>query len=262
MELNSVSGVVERAARTRQKTRAKSHEHGELQKPKSKALEFDQFGVLTFDCYGTLIDWERGLLDAIRPVLSAHGHNLSDGQILDTYAELEPKEQNPYRRYHDVLANLVRAFGERLGFAVSDREAQSLPESLKNWLPFSDTVAALEKLATKYKLGIISNTDDDFFESTSRHLGIHFDEVVTAEQAKAYKPSLAPFVLALHRLGVAHEEVLHVGQSVYHDVLPAKALGLRTVLVERRGFGATKPSAGEPDLKVPDLKTLASLAVG
>ncbi|MGA8620843.1 MAG: haloacid dehalogenase type II [Candidatus Sulfotelmatobacter sp.] len=230
--------------------------------PESKSLDFDQFGALTFDCYGTLIDWEGGLLGAMRPILGAHGHNLSDAQILATYAELEPKQQNPYRRYHDVLANLVRAFGERMSFAVSDSEAESLPESLKNWLPFPDTVAALEKLRTKYKLGIISNTDDDFFAASSRHLGIPFDEVVTAEQAKAYKPSLAPFVLALQRLGVAHEEVLHVGQSVYHDVLPAKSLGLATVLIHRRGFGATKPTEGEPDLRVPDLKTLARLAVG
>ena len=225
-------------------------------------LNFDHFEVLTFDCYGTLIDWESGLLGAMRPILNTHGQHLTDAEILKIYGELEPKLQNPYRRYHEVLANLVRAFGDRLGFAASDTEAESLPESLKNWQPFPDTVAALEKLRKKYKLGIISNTDDDFFVATSRHLGIQFDQVVTAEQAKAYKPSLAPFELALQRLAVAHDEVLHVGQSVYHDVLPAKSLGLATVLVQRRGFGATRPIEGEPDLKVPDLKTLASLALG
>jgi 2-haloacid dehalogenase len=225
-------------------------------------VDFSPFKALTFDCYGTLIDWERGLLNAMRPVLRSHGKKLSDAEILAIYGELEPEEQNPYRRYREVLANVVRGFGTRLGFPVSDAEAESLPESLKDWKPFPDTTAALAKLKTKYKLAIISNTDDTLFAATSRHLGIQFDEVVTAEQAKAYKPSSPPFLLALERLGLARERVLHVGQSVYHDVVPARLLGLRTVLVQRRGFGATQPVQGEPDLTVPDLESLARLAVG
>lgn len=224
-------------------------------------MTFDRFQVLTFDCYGTLIDWESGLLAAMRPILSSHGHDLSDQQILEIYGDLEPKAQNPYRRYREVLASVVRGFGERLGFKASRAEAESLPESLGNWQPFPDTVAALKKLKTKYKLAIISNTDDDLFAATARHLNIKFDEVITAEQAKAYKPSLAPFHLALQRLGAQPERVLHVGQSVFHDVIPAKSLGMATVLVYRRGFGATRPTEGEPDLKVPDLQTLASLAL-
>jgi len=225
------------------------------------SLDFDRFKALTFDCYGTLIDWESGLLGALRPILRSHGHNLSDPQILELYSEVEPEEQKPYRRYREVLANVVRRFGERLGFSVSPQEAQSLPLSLKNWLPFPDTLTALQKLKTKYKLVIISNTDDDFFAASARHLQVKFDEVITAEQAKAYKPSPAPFLLALQRLGLPQEQVLHVGQSVYHDVVPAKSLGISTVLVQRRGFGATKPTQGDPDLNVPDLKTLASVAV-
>lgn len=225
-------------------------------------LEFDRIEVLTFDCYGTLIDWESGLLANLRPILRAQGHELSDQQILDIYGELEPRAQNPYRRYRQVLAEVVRGFGQRLGFQVSDAEAASLPESLSNWQPFPDTVAALEKLKAQYKLAIISNTDDDLFAVTARHLRVRFDEVITAEQAKAYKPSLAPFHLALQRLGLPPDRVVHVGQSVYHDVLPAKSLGMATVLVYRRGFGATRPTEGEPDLKVPDLRALASLALG
>jgi 2-haloacid dehalogenase len=224
-------------------------------------LDFDHFEVLTFDCYGTLVDWETGLLGALRPILHSHGHGLSDRQILDIYGELEPKEQNPYRRYREVLANVVRGFGERLGFQASNTEAESLPESLKDWQPFSDTRAALERLKTKYKLAIISNTDDELFAATALHLQVKFDEVITAEQAKAYKPSAAPFLLALQRLGEPSEKVLHVGQSVHHDVLPAKSLGMATVLVYRRGFGATRPTEGEPDLRVPDLETLALVAV-
>lgn len=225
-------------------------------------FDFDQFEALTFDCYGTLIDWETGLLAALRPVLRSHGKELSDQQILDLYGELEPQAQNPYRRYREVLANVVHRFGERLDFQVSEAEAESLPESLKDWPPFPDTIAALEKLQTRYKLAIISNVDDDLFAASARLLKVEFDEVITAEQAKAYKPSLAPFRLALQKLRLAPSRVLHVGQSVYHDVLPARWLGLATVLVQRRGFGATQAAEGEPDFKVPDMQTLADLAIG
>ena len=226
-----------------------------------RLLKFEQFKAMTFDCYGTLIDWETGLLNAMQPILDSHGVRLSDAQVLAIYSEIEPKEQSPYRRYREVLANIVRRFGERLSFVASEKDAESLPNSLPAWLPFPDTNQALKTLKTKYKLAIISNTDDVFFAATSRHFGIRFDEVITAEQAKAYKPSPAPFQLALERLALAPEHVLHVGQSVHHDVLPAKSLGLSTVLVYRRGFGATRPTSGEPDLRVPDLKTLAGLAV-
>jgi 2-haloacid dehalogenase len=224
-------------------------------------LDFSQFKAITFDCYGTLIDWERGLLAAMRSILQAHETSITDAEILSLYSELEPKAQNPYRRYRDVLVQVAREFGKRLGFPVSGDEAQSLPDSLKNWQPFPDTNPALARLNTKYKLAIISNTDDELFAATSKHFNIKFDEVITAEQAKAYKPSLAPFQLALQRLGLSKDEVLHAGQSVFHDVLPAQSFGLASVLVTRRGFGATKPTHGIPDLMVPDLRTLAELAV-
>jgi 2-haloacid dehalogenase len=226
-----------------------------------ESFDFDRFEALTFDCYGTLIDWERGLLAALQSILKCHGQNLNDRQVLDLYGELEPKAQNPYRRYRQVLAQVVRGFGDRLGFPVSNADAEFLPDSLKDWPPFPDTGAALRALKTRYKLAIISNTDDDLFAATARHFDVKFDQVITAEQAKAYKPSTTPFVLALKRLGLPPERVLHCGQSIYHDVLPAKSLNLATVLVYRRGFGATRPTEGKPDLEVPDLETLASLAL-
>jgi 2-haloacid dehalogenase len=229
---------------------------------KKQSLDWARFEALTFDCYGTLIDWESGLLAALQPLLQAHAKNLSTEQILQIYAQLEPKAQNPYRRYYDVLAQVVHGFGERLGFEVSEDEAHCLPQSVKDWLPFPDTVASLEKLKARYKLAIISNTDDDLFAGTVRHLKVSFDQVITAEQAKAYKPSEAPFRLALERLGLSQDRVLHVGQSMYHDVLPAKTLGMATALVVRRGYGATRAVEGEPDLIVPDLKALACLVCG
>jgi 2-haloacid dehalogenase len=223
-------------------------------------LEFDRLQAITFDCYGTLIDWESGLLAALRPVLQAHGKDLSDTQILEIYGELEPRAQSPYQLYRHVLADVVRGFAQSLGFTATDAEADSLAESLQAWLPFPDTNEALERLKRRYRLAIISNTDDDLFAGTARHFTVKFDEIITAQRAKAYKPSLAPFRLALEKLHLSAGQVLHAGQSVYHDVLPAKFLGIPTVLVERRGFGATRPTEGEPDLRVPDLHALASLA--
>lgn len=229
-------------------------------------MDFAPIQVLTFDCYGTLIDWESGIFSALRPLLAAHGKALSDAQILELYSELEPScQQGQFRPYREVLQAVVRGFAERLGFPTSDAAARSLPESLPNWKPFPDTVAALRKLKTRFKLAIVSNTDDDLFAASARHLQVAFDYVITAQQARAYKPSLAIFKLALQKIGVPPQRVLHVGQSIYHDVLPAKSLGLATVWVKRAsprpGFGATAAVSGEPDLEVPSLKTLAELAI-
>lgn len=223
-------------------------------------MELHRFKAITFDCYGTLIDWESGLLGALRPVLNAHSQHPSDAEILELYGELEPELQSPYRPYRQVLAEVVRGFGSQLGFSASDAEAESLAQSLENWKPFPDTNAALEKLKSRFTLAIVSNTDDDLFDATARHFTIKFDEVITAERARAYKPSLAPFRLALEKLRLPASSVLHAGQSILHDVQPAKFLGIATVLVERRGFGATRPTEGEPDLRVPDLQSLAALA--
>jgi len=229
-------------------------------------LDFSRFQVLTFDCYGTLIDWETGIFSALRPILSAHGKTLSDSLLLESYSELEVQaEQGDFRSYREVLQTVVRGFGQRLGFTPTEAETRSLPESLSRWQPFLDTVAALRRLKSRYKLAILSNVDDDLFAFTAPKLGVGFDHVVTAGQAKAYKPSLKLFRLAQERMKATPEFWLHVGQSVYHDVLPAQSLGLATVWVNRpsprAGAGAAKAAKGKPDLEVPDLKTLADLAL-
>jgi 2-haloacid dehalogenase len=227
-------------------------------------LNFAQFQVLTFDCYGTLIDWETGIFSALRPILAAHGKTIADFDLLNLYSELEAEaEQGEFRRYREVLQSVVRGFGERLRFKPTEVQLRSLPDSLANWPPFPDTVAALRKLKTRYRLAIISNVDDDLFATTAPLLEVAFDEVITAQQAGAYKPSLKMFKLAQQRIGAAPGQWLHVGQSIYHDVIPAKSLGIATVWVNRPsprpGAGAAKAASGQPDLEVPDLKTLAQL---
>ncbi|MDP9267402.1 MAG: haloacid dehalogenase type II [Acidobacteriota bacterium] len=229
------------------------------------SLDFSQFDVLTFDCYGTLIDWETGILGALRPLLAKHGKELSDDELLGLYGEVEARiEAGPYLRYREVLRQVVRGMGERIGFAATEAEMDSLPESLGAWPPFPDTVAALRRLKSRYRLAIISNTDDDLFAQTAKLLegaeGVPFDAVITAQQAGSYKPSLNNFRVALERLGVGKEKVLHVAQSRHHDIAPAREMGIKSVLVTRRGRGAVLANDAQPDLEVPDLKALADRA--
>jgi 2-haloacid dehalogenase len=229
------------------------------------ALDFTHFEVLSFDCYGTLIDWETGILGALRPLLAQHGKQVGDEQLLELYGELEEKiEAGPYQRYREVLRAVVHALGKRLGFEATAAEADSLPSSLGAWPPFPDTVAALGRLKSRYQLAIISNTDDDLFAVTAKRLAVPFDFVVTAQQVGSYKPAHGNFLRALGRMAKPKERQLHCAQSLYHDIAPTRALGIANVWVNRRhgkpGTGATHAANAVPDLEVPDLKTLADLA--
>ena len=227
-------------------------------------LDFDRFTYLTFDCYGTLIDWETGILAALRPVFERHGVALADDEALTLYGALESAaEGGLYRPYRDVLATVMDGFGERLGFAPTADERAALAASVGAWPPFADSADALRALAGRYRLAVLSNIDDDLFARSARHLGVAFAAVVTAQQVGRYKPDPRTFRALLDRLAIPSERVLHVAQSLYHDIVPARALGLATVWVNRRhdraGSGATPPATARPDLEVPDLATLARL---
>jgi len=154
-------------------------------------LDFSRFEFLTFDCYGTLINWEEGILRSLHRILSDHGKDTDDATILRLYGDFEASaEQGEYRRYRDVLQSVVRCFGKEFGFAPTDSEVSSLPDSLPKWKPWPDTVGALRELQRQFRLAIISNVDDDLFARTRPQLEVSFDQIVTAQQAQAYKPSL------------------------------------------------------------------------
>jgi 2-haloacid dehalogenase len=230
-------------------------------------LDFSKFELLTLDCYGTLIDWESGIFAALKPVLAAHGKSIPDATLLELYGEFEAEaESGKYRNYREVLQSVVQAFGTRLSFEPTAKEQNALPDSVPYWRPWPDTVSALQRLASRFRLAIISNIDDEMFEITRPFLGVEFDQVTTAQQAQCYKPGLGIFRMALGKARVAPDRILHVGQSIYHDVLPAQSLGLATAWVKRpsprAGVGAVKPAEGLPDLEVPDLETLARHASG
>ncbi len=231
-------------------------------------MDFSRFTTISFDCYGTLIDWEAGILPVLRSILARHNRDLPDAAILELYGNFEAEaESGPYRSYRDVLKSVVQAFGQQLDFQPSSSEISSLPESVPSWPPFADTVGALARLKKRYKLAIISNIDNDLFAQTRKLLSVDcdddFDTVISAERARSYKPALQNFHMALQTIGIAREQLLHAGQSIYHDVLPAQALGIATVWVNRKsarpGIGAVRPAQGHPDLEVADLATLASM---
>ena len=226
---------------------------------------FPRFRIITFDCYGTLINWEPGILRSLRPILTAHGAHLSDAEILRLYGELESEaEAGEYRSYREVLREVVRQFGERLGFRTTPTEQDSLPESMQKWKPFPDTLVALACLKSKLQVGIISNVDDDLFAATARKLKTDFDVVVTAAQARAYKPAKEIFALAEKKIGVPREQWLHAGQSTYHDIIPARALGIATAWVNRPSvrpnIGAARKATSKPDFEVHSLAELAEMA--
>ena len=228
-------------------------------------LDFGRCEIMSFDCYGTLIDWESGLVSGLRPVLSNHGIDVTDDEILDLQAQTEHLLQSGstkgyYTKYRDVLRQEVREAGKRWNFEPYPEEIDALADSLRHWRPFPDTVEALEAIKERYKIAVISNVDDGLFALTACHLQVEFDWIITSEQAQTYKPTLNNFEVAIERMGVTPDRLLHVAESLFHDVAPAKKLGLSTVWVHRRagtgGVGATPSAAVEPDLEVPDLKTL------
>lgn len=216
-----------------------------------------EFDIITFDCYGTLIDWESGIVNALQAEAARAGVALDRGQIIEAYMAEEPAvEAQPYRLYRDVLGETARRVAASLGLEVARDRAGFLAESLPDWQPFPDTNPSLERLARKFALGILSNTDDDLLEATLRHFTVDFALIVTAEQVKSYKPAHAHFVEGLRRAG--GRRLLHAAQSYYHDVTPASEMNIPVVWVNRKNE-RVKEGGPRPSDETPDLAALADL---
>jgi len=220
-----------------------------------------RFDVLTFDCYGTLIDWERGLGDAFASAARGAGIVLDRAAVVAAYHEIEPViEAERYRSYRDVLALTARGVAERLHWKLSPGDERFVADSLPSWPPFADTNGALRRLADAgHRLAILSNVDDDLLAGTRRHLDVDFEFVVTAQQVGAYKPALAHWEVARKRIGDARW--LHVAQSYFHDIVPARRLGIASAWINRT---RQKPSGPErPDVEFGTLAEAADwLATG
>jgi 2-haloacid dehalogenase/putative hydrolase of the HAD superfamily len=209
-----------------------------------------QFDIVTFDCYGTLIDWESGIASAFREA----GLDRTREDVLRAYEEVEPVvEGERYQLYRDVLAESAVRVGSRFGWQT---DGAFLPESLPHWKPFPDTNRALERLvAAGYRLGILSNVDDVLIAATRKHFTVEFDLIVSAQQVRSYKPGHAHFAAAREAIGNARW--LHAAQSNFHDIVPANALGIPNAWVNRRGDAALP--GGTPTYEVKDLEGLADV---
>jgi putative hydrolase of the HAD superfamily len=234
-------------------------------------VQLTDFEALSFDCYGTLIDWEAGLSAVLVPWARAHGLDVTEEQLLTEYsaAEAAAEAGHPADLYPDVLARSMRVVGGKLGAEVTAEEAARLAGSVPDWPAFADSHDALAALGTRFKLIILSNVDRASFAGSNARLGVEFTGVITAQDVGSYKPSQRNFDALLSeaaRLGVGPGKLLHVAQSLFHDHLPAKRAGLPTVWINRRharpGWGATPepPAPVTPDWEFPSMAAFAAAA--
>ena len=231
-------------------------------------MKLTDFRVLTFDCYGTLIDWESGIFTALQPLLQALGRAINRDEALETFARHESAQEaeTPAMVYSELLAVVHRRLAREWGVDVAEDVHRRFGASVPDWPAFPDTPEALAYLKQHYKLVILSNVDRASFSGSNARLGVAFDAIYTAQEIGSYKPSPRNFEYMLARLGeLGHgrNDVLHTAQSLFHDHEPAKAFGLASAWIDRRhhqqGFGATMPpGAGAGyDFRFPTLAAMA-----
>ena len=229
------------------------------------------FHALSFDCYGTLIDWEAGIARVLAAWASSHGVNVDSESLLASYGshETRAEREHPTLPYPEILAMSMRGLGDDLGARVTDEDVRALAVSVPDWPAFPDSRAALSSLAERYQLIILSNIDRDSFRASNHRLGVRFTSVLTAQDIGSYKPDARNFdalKAEADRLGVADGRLLHVAQSLFHDHVPAQRAGLPTVWINRRhdrpGWGATPapPVPVTPTWEFPSMSAFAAAA--
>jgi 2-haloacid dehalogenase len=231
-------------------------------------MRLTDFKALTFDCYGTLIDWESGMMDALRPLTGQLSAPLSRNAVLEAHARHESAQQaqTPGMRYRELLAIVYKRLAEEWGVPVAWAQCVSYGLSVRDWPAFPDTAAALQYLKKHYKLAILSNVDNESFSFSNQKLGVSFDAIYTAEDIGSYKPALGNFEYMVDRLksiGVQQNEILHTAESMFHDHKPANQVGLASCWIFRRhsdqGFGATMNPGAMPkyDFRFTSMAELA-----
>lgn len=209
------------------------------------------YDIITFDCYGTLIDWEGGICGALSESAKSVGFDVPRDEVMRAYLEVEPTIQaEKYRSYRDILGDAASETAQKLGWTVEPEKPGFLADSLTGWTPFADTNQALEQLKEDgYRLGILSNIDNDLLAGTLEHLTVEFEFLITAESVRSYKPAHEHFLKA--REYVEDSSWLHAAQSYFHDIVPACALGIPVVWVNRNGdapAGVDRPTGEVPTL--------------
>jgi 2-haloacid dehalogenase len=241
---------------------------GNYSERKIGVIDFSRFKALTFDCYGTLIDWETGITSLVRPWLREMAVQPPDDLIISAFALMQANHQQvrPALLYPEVLRRTWHDIERTFGWQENHQQANAFAKSVPAWPPFPDTNESLTHLKHYYRLGILSNVDNNSLNGTVGQFSVPFDVLVTAEDVGSYKPGLPHFEAALKKfvgLCIDKAEILHVAQSKHHDINPGRQIGLTTVWVNRRhgkpGSGATLATESEPDLTVNSLAELVAL---
>jgi 2-haloacid dehalogenase len=235
-------------------------------------MSLTSFKVLTFDCYGTLIDWESGMIEGLKPLTERVGRSLTRNEILEAHAFHESNQQvrTPTKLYRDLLPIVYKRLAEEWGVSVTHEECVAYGRSIRNWPAFEDSAGALQYLKRFYKLVILSNVDNESFSFSNKRLQVEFDAIITAEDVGAYKPSDKNFEYMIERLGrglggeaIRKQEILHTAESVFHDHKPANRFSLASCWIYRRhkdeGFGATMNPGETPryDFRFTSMAELA-----
>ncbi|RZF29404.1 haloacid dehalogenase type II [Paraburkholderia sp. UYCP14C] len=220
-------------------------------------MKLTDFDTLTFDCYGTLIDWESGIFEGLKPLLERAGTPLTRDQVLEAHARHESSQQSftPAKRYQDLLPIVYKRMAEEWGLPYTHDECVAYGRSIRNWPAFADSAGALQYLKKHYKLVILSNIDNESFTFSNAKLQVEFDAIITAEDVGSYKPSPRNFAYMLEKLndrGIRKETILHTAESLFHDHKPANEFGLASCWIYRRhsqpGFGATMNPGSQPNI--------------
>ncbi len=215
---------------------------------------FRRTKTITFDCYGTLVDWRAGLSRCFNELFGQAAEDRAN-ELFESYVRAEAEvEAEGYRPYRQVLSTVAGRVAERFGFNLPPQRADLLAQMLPEWPLFADTNAALVRLKQRYRLGVLSNIDRDLFRGTARHFDVTFDFVVTGEDVQAYKPALAHFKRLFSEYG-GRDDVLHVAQSLFHDAAPAAELGIPYVWINR--YRDANDTAVRPLAEYADLASFA-----
>ena len=225
--------------------------------PVTRPLLLNQIQAITFDCYGTLIDWQGGVQDTLREILRRRGLDVDEGRFFHDWEQAQwDRIQRAYAPYRKIVAGSFLQVAKSYSLPLTPPEADEFAAAIARWKPFPDVPKALKSLSRRLRLGIISNIDDDLLAGSVAQMGVEFDWKVTAQQARAYKPSDKPFRLALEQMQLSPSLVAHAAFGFEYDLGPAATVGFRTILVRR---GRTQfPPQPVPDLIVSDLTELAN----
>jgi 2-haloacid dehalogenase len=220
-------------------------------------MNFAQFKLISFDCYGTLVDWKRSLQDILNPFITRHKLDITADKLYELFLIADQKNITcEYKPYSEVLVSIMDEIGKELKIDLKHAERTCLVDRFGDWTAFTDSSDALQELKKSYKLAVISNVDDELFNVTKRCLGVRFDYIITAKQVGSYKPSKNNFIRALEIFGLPKEQVLHVSQSIYHDIIPTNELGWSNVWINRYNEPRSTDPAEMADVEVPDLASL------